>query len=641
MSKHRPSTLLQATMRISAAGKTVRDTTKDRTDMRTVSQCPEPRRCLFALCTHAHDPIVLKSTPAPTSSYVTCTPYRYVPRVPQEIIDLITSYMASEPASLLACTLVCWAFVPTCRAYLLRAPCFPMLSPAPALLHTTLLRSPHLAAHVRDLTIHRPHTPGLWVAPDSPLPALLGMLPNLKSFSLFGCWGDWRDLPPALAAAILRLVAGGGLERLHVLTVANVPAAFLRSALSLRVVSLFYVGLDPAEKVRKRKVRPTQPQLVEGGETPEYLNLSLDSKVGKVLEYMQEKGGAPTSNYFSRVRRLALNPIPNSPGSAQNFARVLRAVEGTLERLEVQWHEAHKNHIDPALYDPARLTRLRSVWLHIIMEAAPPPSSNSHATPAAHHAHGYHSTLPNAKANAPTNSLIPSYLPAYLARLRASNPRVERVGIVLYLPEGRGLVPPVASSPVSHPSSATSGGVHVGEVGEEGVGRDDRGEGDGGEGEETEDSDPLLPALDAALASFPSLRAVHVRVVPECSPPSVVPDYVGFLRRGLGRTAARFGLDAGRASGLAAGAEWTRTGGGGWNTAGRDGDAEAEAEAEVERKEAWRAELRARNLDELREERERGDGDGWGLTLEQGYRARGAAVMPLLPGMDVWPRRGH
>jgi hypothetical protein len=36
------------------------------------------------------------------------------------------------------------------------------------------------------------------------------------------------------------------------------------------------------------------------------------------------------------VRRLALNPIPNSAGSAQNFTRALRAVEGTLKRLEVQ-----------------------------------------------------------------------------------------------------------------------------------------------------------------------------------------------------------------------------------------------------------------------------------------------------------------
>jgi hypothetical protein len=48
----------------------------------------------------------------------------------------------------------------------------------------------------------------------------------------------------------------------------------------------------------------------------------------------------------------------------------------------------------------------------------------------------------------------------------------------------------------------------------------------------------------------------------------------------------------------------------------------------------------ARNLDELQEEREQGHETGGGLSVEQGYRAQGAAVMPLLPGMDVWPRRG-
>jgi hypothetical protein len=52
-----------------------------------------------------------------------------------------------------------------------------MLSPAPVRLH-----SPHLATHVRDLTVRR------LLAPYSPLPALPGMLSNLKSFSLFGCW---------------------------------------------------------------------------------------------------------------------------------------------------------------------------------------------------------------------------------------------------------------------------------------------------------------------------------------------------------------------------------------------------------------------------------------------------------------------
>jgi hypothetical protein len=84
---------------------------------------------------------------------------------------------------------------------------------------------------------------------------------------------------------------------------------------------------------------------------------------------------------------------------------------------------------------------------------------------------------------------MPSYFPVYLACLHASNPRMEQVGIVLYLPEGRGLVPPPSLSPER-------------ELGGE------------GENEGGEDADPLLLALDAALASFPALRTVHVRVVP-------------------------------------------------------------------------------------------------------------------------------
>jgi hypothetical protein len=78
-----------------------------------------------------------------------------------------------------------------------------------------------------------------------------------------------------------------------------------------------------------------------------------------------------------------------------------------------------------------------------------------------------------------------------------------------------------------------------------------------------EDTVPLLSPLDAALVFFPALRAVHVRVVPECSPQRVVPDYVGFLRKGLGRTAARF-ADSGSNLGLPGCS--TR----GWNAARRE-----------------------------------------------------------------------
>ncbi|KAJ7737834.1 hypothetical protein B0H14DRAFT_3611134 [Mycena olivaceomarginata] len=216
---------------------------------------------------------------------------------------------------------------------------------------------------------------------------------------------------------------------------------------------------------------------------------------------------------------------------------------------------AHTNHIDLALGDSARLTRLQSVELHIIILQTPWLR--------------YHSALTPVPVSAPENSLMLSYLPAYLARLRASTPRVERVA--LYLPEGRGLMPPSPSSPER-------------ELGGE------------GENEGRDDTGPLLPAL----ASFPALRAVHVRVVP---------DYV--LKLGVAGCSTR-----------------------GWNNARRDVDtAEADAEAGAERQEAWRTELHARNLDELRVSGADGGGDaavaGDGCVAAEGARAR--AVLLWLP----------
>jgi hypothetical protein len=67
---------------------------------------------------------------------------------------------------------------------------------------------------------------------------------------------------------------------------------------------------------------------------------------------------------------------------------------------------------------------------------------------------------------------------------------------------------------------------------------------------------------------FPALRTLHITLVPEASPPSLVPDYAPFFRAHLPR-ASRRGV----------------------------------------------------------------------LTVEQGSRVRGAAVMPLLPYMSVWPHR--
>lgn len=264
----------------------------------------------------------------PQRSY---TPYRYVPQLPQEIIDTIVDNI-EDMASFKACSLVCWAFVPASRTYIFRDISLCMVNDAAHKLHAMLLRSPYIALYIRDLTIYRSHDPKLWMPPGSPLPAVLSMLPHIKRFSLFACWGDWLDVPPPLASAIERLISSGTLDRLHILTASNIPAALLQSALSLRVLSLFHVGVNPTENPRIFHLPPTRPGAAS---SPEYLNLSLDGKVGKILEHMQAAG----STRFSNVRRLAVNPIPNSKNSPQNFARVLSAVETTLERLDIQFHE--------------------------------------------------------------------------------------------------------------------------------------------------------------------------------------------------------------------------------------------------------------------------------------------------------------
>jgi hypothetical protein len=132
------------------------------------------------------------------------------------------------------------------------------------------------------------------------------------------------------------------------------------------------------------------------------------------------------------------------------------------------------------------------------------------------------------------------------------------------------------------------------------------------------------------------LPRVHIRVVPGCSPPSVVPDYVGFLRTRLGRTATRLTTAASFEGRLGGTGNTCNS-----NSTRRDADAaEADAEAEAEHQDASRAELRAQSG---RAAGGAGAGARGRVGAERGagLSGAGAAVMPLFPGIDVWPRRGH
>ncbi|KAJ7262892.1 hypothetical protein C8J57DRAFT_1719135 [Mycena rebaudengoi] len=166
---------------------------------------PEEGRCLYAMCTHAEpnvgcivdpiDSIALKEVPQ-RRQYVCKSPFRYVPQVPQEIIDMIVDNV-EDISSFKACSLVCWAFVPISRTHIFHTVSLDMLNNAPHKLYTMLMRSPYIALYVRDLTIYRASDTDLWMEQGSPLPAVLAILEHVTRFSIFGCWGDWANVPPA------------------------------------------------------------------------------------------------------------------------------------------------------------------------------------------------------------------------------------------------------------------------------------------------------------------------------------------------------------------------------------------------------------------------------------------------------------
>ncbi|KAF7367694.1 hypothetical protein MSAN_00833200 [Mycena sanguinolenta] len=319
-----------------------------------------------------------------------------------------------------------------------------MLTDAPSKLYALLLQSPQIALYIRDFTIQRSPHPNLWMQPNSLLPLVLPLLCRIKQFSIFGFWGDWLDIPNSLASAILHVISSVTLDRLHVLNVTNVPSVLLHNALSMRVLSLYFVGLNPTEDPGAL-VHIHRPQSI----SLEDLNLSLDSKVGGILGRVQALG----SVRFANVRRLAVNPIPNSMNSPYNFARILSAVERTLERIDIQWYELSFQQFNDSQVDTSRLGRLRTVQLRIIMQEA--------------------------------GAVIPKYLRHAIHNLTVNNPRLESLTVVLYIPNVEG--------------------AEI--AGTKSIARQ-------------------LRKIDAELSgSFPALREARWEIVPECSPPNLVPDY--------------------------------------------------------------------------------------------------------------------
>ncbi|KAJ7686795.1 hypothetical protein B0H17DRAFT_1071141 [Mycena rosella] len=168
-------------------------------------------------------------------------------QLPQELIEAIVEEVEGH-SNLTACSLVARAFLRPSQSRLfrtksLRSGAYFAFDQALEVLN----RYPHLAVHLRDLTIDIPNSQSAQAA----LGAVLRLLPNVERLAVNGNALAWNGLGvlPALAAAILAVISLPSLERLHLLRIHPPSSVLLHAASSVRVLSLdrvvLFGGRDP------------------------------------------------------------------------------------------------------------------------------------------------------------------------------------------------------------------------------------------------------------------------------------------------------------------------------------------------------------------------------------------------------------
>lgn len=156
-------------------------------------------------------------------------PLALAPFIPQELFDHIIDHLHNEYSTLLNCSLVCQAWVPSSRLHLfsqifLTIPKFqegtfigPVLTGACTRLFDLLTKSPEIVPHIHELSITCSDpvddpTPATVVEAEAPvyglvveekLPPLLSMLSSLRRFAFVsGGNMSWANIPECLRRAI-------------------------------------------------------------------------------------------------------------------------------------------------------------------------------------------------------------------------------------------------------------------------------------------------------------------------------------------------------------------------------------------------------------------------------------------------------
>ncbi|KAJ7725427.1 hypothetical protein DFH07DRAFT_252759 [Mycena maculata] len=186
--------------------------------------------------------------------------------LPNELVAVVLDELDRDYLSLKTCALVTTAFCSTSQRHLFRSIWLHrgdwhsytfaqqavhrgVSIPSGTIMgwHSLISTSPHLASHVRDLTIDLPSSED----EDITLKHVLRALPSIERLVISGMAVRWGDLSAGLRSVVLAMLSLPSLDRLHLLDIRDVPTQILRVLPSMKAFSIhrttFKGDTDPPE----------------------------------------------------------------------------------------------------------------------------------------------------------------------------------------------------------------------------------------------------------------------------------------------------------------------------------------------------------------------------------------------------------
>lgn len=204
-------------------------------------------------------------------------------QLPQELINLIISYLDEDWQSLTACTTVSRAFLDTARSYLH----FWVQIEESNVRGAAECITPDVAYHVRELYLESFHDNCSWLSEGS-LARLLPQLPRLRKVRLNRC--SWQSLSSDLRAEVIRTLQRPSVRHVQIYGIENLP------------LSLFYT-FGGVKHLELASISLASPWDLPASTTPHGPRVELESLNLAVVD-----GELPTVN-LSQQRKALIRVI--------------------------------------------------------------------------------------------------------------------------------------------------------------------------------------------------------------------------------------------------------------------------------------------------------------------------------------------